>query len=70
MLQKDISINILEKLAREAQQLALEKERQDWKFNSCWFDKKRKLWLGLNNNSVLPETPKYLPVKQPYFNKN
>ena len=27
MLQKDISINILEKLAREAQQLALEKAR-------------------------------------------
>ena len=43
MVQRDISLNDnLEKLAKEAQQLALEKEKQDWKFN-CWFDKKRKL---------------------------
>ena len=43
MAQRDISSNDnVEKLAKEAQPLALEKEKQDWKFN-CWFDKKRKL---------------------------
>ena len=43
MVQRDISLNDnLEKLAKEAQQLALEKEKQDWKLN-CWFDKMRKL---------------------------
>ena len=46
MVQRDIFPNDnLEKLAREAPQLASEKERQDWKFNSRWFDKKRKLWV-------------------------
>lgn len=47
IVQRDISSNDnLEKLAKEAQQLALEKEKQDWKFN-CWFDKKRKLRFEL-----------------------
>ena len=48
----------LEKLAIEAQNLASEKEKQDWKFNYCWFDKKRRLWFEPNNNAVLPETLK------------
>ena len=35
-VQRDISSNDnLEKLAIEAQQLASEKEKQDWKFNNC-----------------------------------
>lgn len=47
MAQRDISSNDnVEKLAKEAQPLALEKEKQDWKFN-CWFDKKRKLRFEL-----------------------
>ena len=36
----------LEKLAREARQLASEKEKQDWKINNFCFDKKIKLWFG------------------------
>ena len=36
MVERDISPNDnLEKLAREAQQLASEKEKQDWKLNNC-----------------------------------
>ena len=31
----------LEKLAIEAQNLASEKEKQDWKFNDSWFNKKK-----------------------------
>lgn len=31
---------------------------QDWKYNNCWFDKKRKLWFG-PQNLVLPETLKF-----------
>ena len=47
MAQRDISSNDnVEKLAKEAQPLALEKEKQDWKF-ICWFDKKRKLRFEL-----------------------
>ena len=46
----------LEKLARDAQKLASKKEKQNWKFNNCWFDKKRKLWFRPNNNQVLPDT--------------
>ena len=62
MIKRDISTNDnLEKLAREAQKLASEKETQDWKFNNCWFDKKRKCWFGPNNNPVLRETLK-LPL--------
>ena len=60
LVQRDISPNDnLEKLAREAQQLALEKEKQDLKFNNCWFDKKTKLWFGPDNDPVLPETLKF-----------
>lgn len=44
MVQRSISPNDdLEKLATEAQQLASEKEKLDWKFNNHWFDKRRKL---------------------------
>ena len=44
MVHRDISPNYnLRKLAREAQHLDSEKGKQDWKFNNCWFDKKRKL---------------------------
>lgn len=44
MVQRSISPNDdLEKLAIEAQQLASEKEKLDWKFNNHWFDKRRKL---------------------------
>ena len=43
MVQSDIFPNDnFKKLAREAQQLTLEKEKQDWKFNNFWLDKKRK----------------------------
>ena len=36
----------LEKLAREARQLASEKEKQDWKINHVCFDKKKALvWI-------------------------
>ena len=60
MAQRDISPNDdLGKLAREAQQLAAEKEKQGWKFNHFWFDKKRKLWFGPNNNPVLQRTLKF-----------
>ena len=59
MVQREISPNNnLEKLPREVQQLASEKEKQDWKFNNCWFDRKRKLWLG-PNNPVLMEALKF-----------
>ena len=59
MMQGDISPNDnFEKLAIEAQESASEKETQCWKFNNCWFDKKRKLWFGPNNNPVLPKTLK------------
>ena len=60
MIQRDISTNDnLEKMAGEAQQLASEKGKQIWKLPNCWFDKKRKLWFGQNNNPVLPETVKF-----------
>ena len=49
----------LEKLAVEAQHLASKKEKQDWKFNNCWFDQKRKLWFVPNNNPVLLEALKF-----------
>ena len=63
MAQRDISLNDhLEKLAREAQQLASEREKQGWKFNNCWFDKKRKLYFRPNNNPVLLETLKFSPL--------
>lgn len=53
-VQRDISpIDHLEKLARQAQQLASGKGKQN-----CWFCKKRNLWFGPNNNPVLPETQK------------
>ena len=47
---------ITKKLAKEYQQFVSEKEKEDWKFNNCWFDKKRKFWFGPNNNPVLAET--------------
>lgn len=59
MVQWVISPNNLEKLAREAQQLASEKEKQDWKSNNCWFDKKTKLWFRSNNKPVLLQTLKF-----------
>ena len=71
MVQRNISPNDnIEKLSRETQQLALEKENQDWKFNNCWFYKKRKLWFGPNNNSVLPETPKFPLLTTVYASKH
>lgn len=61
MVQRDVSpVENLEKLARESQQLASKKVKQDWKSNNCWFNKKRKLWFALNNNPVLPGTLKCL----------
>lgn len=60
VVQKDTSPNdSLEKLVRKGQQSAPEKEKQDWKFYNCRFDKKRKLWFGPNNNPFLPETLKF-----------
>ena len=38
------------------------KKKQDWRFNNCWFDKKRELLFGANNNPVLPETLQYLLI--------
>lgn len=38
MVQRDVSpVDNLEKLARESQQLASKKVKQDWKSNNCWF---------------------------------
>ena len=60
MVQRDISPNdILEKLAKEAQELASEKEKQVWKFNNCWFNVKRKLRFGPTNSPVLLKTVKF-----------
>ena len=57
MMQRDISPNNnLEKLVRMSQQLASECEKQDCKFNNCWFDKNRKLWFRPSNNLVLLKT--------------
>ena len=39
--------------------MASEKEKQDWKFNNCWFDKKRKFLFGRNNEPVLLEALKF-----------
>ena len=47
--------NCLQKIKK----LVSEKEKQDWKFNNCWFNKKRKLWFGPNNNSMPLETLKF-----------
>ena len=42
MIQRNIfAEDYLEKLDREAQELASEQERQDWKFNSFLLKKKR-----------------------------
>lgn len=44
MVQRDVSPNDnLEKMARETQELAPEKEKQDWKSSNCCSDKKREL---------------------------
>ena len=51
--------NNLEKLTRDTQQLAPEKEKQYWKSNNYWIDKKSKLWFGPNNNLTLPEILKF-----------
>ena len=60
MLQKDVPPNDnLDKLTRDTQQLATEKEKQYWKSNYCWFDKKKELWFGPNDDPVLPETLKF-----------
>lgn len=57
MIQRGISPNDnLEKLARKSQKLASECEKQDYKFNNCWFDKNRKLWFKPSNNLVLLKT--------------
>lgn len=59
LIQRGISpTDNLEKLAREAQQLTLEKETQDLKSNNCLFNKKRKLWFEPNNNRLLLEALK------------
>lgn len=52
-------IDTFEKLAREAKQLALEKEKQVWKSNNCWFDKKWKPLFRPNNNPIVQETLKF-----------
>ena len=65
MVQRDISPNdnfLTFKLAREAQRLASEKEKQDGKFKNYWFDKKRKLWFRLTNNPVLLKYPLFTTV--------
>ena len=36
-----------------------EKEKQDLKFNNCWFDTKKKLWFWPNNNLKLLGTLKF-----------
>lgn len=60
MVQRDVPLNDnLEKLTRDAQKLAPEKEKQYWKSNNCRFDKKRELGLGPNNNPLLPEILKF-----------
>lgn len=44
MVQRDVASNDnLEKLTRDTQQLAPEREKQYWKSTNCWFDKKREL---------------------------
>lgn len=60
MVQAGISPNDnLEKLDREIWKLGSGKGKQNRKVNNCWFNKKRKLWFGSNNNPVLPETLKF-----------
>lgn len=49
----------LETLTRNAQLLAPEKEKQCWKLNNCWLDKKTDSWFGPSNNLVLPEILKF-----------
>lgn len=63
MVQRDASSNDnIEKLAKEAQQLISEKEKKNhWKFNSCWFNEKRKFWFGPNDDPVISETLKHMP---------
>lgn len=47
MVQRDIPPNNnLEKLTRDAQQLAPEKEKQYWKSNNCWLNKEENSGLG------------------------
>ena len=59
MVQKDIPPNDkLDRLSRDTQQLAPEKERQYWNSSYCSFGKKKKLWFG-PNDPVLPETIKF-----------
>lgn len=59
MIQKDALPNDnLEKLTRDAQQLALGKERQYRKPKNCLFHKKRELWFG-PNNPALPQILKF-----------
>ena len=58
--QREISPNDnLEKLARDAQILVPEMEKQYWKSNNCCFDKRKELWFGPNKNPVLPKTLKF-----------
>ena len=60
MVQKDVPPNDnLDRLARDTQQLAPEQEKQYWNSSYCWFGKKKKLWFGPNNNSVLVEILKF-----------
>lgn len=59
MVPKDVPPNDnLDRLARDTQQLAPEKEKQYWNSSYCWFGKKKKLWFG-PNEPVLPETIKF-----------
>ena len=51
MVQSFISLNDnFRKLVREAQQLTSEEEKQDWKFNNYWFDKKKSSGLDQITN--------------------
>ena len=44
MVQRNIGPNDNLKLGRETQQLASQKEKQDWKLNKCWQKEKALVW--------------------------
>lgn len=45
----------LRELAREVQQLASEREKQNWKIKGCWYCEVKGLWFGHSNKLVLPK---------------
>lgn len=50
---------ISEKLTRDTQRLASEREKQYRKSNHCWLDKKREMWFGPSNNVAPLEVLKF-----------